>query len=125
MDLSAPIFTIVVDTTGAASGAYAVTGTVTEIVGANNEVVTDVQVVNVAVTVESNDDDVEAAIIDGHYYIKGILQKGLGLVEFEGDYYYVKTAGDLATGYYYVNNPGNTGMAKGYYTFGDDYKMVK
>lgn len=50
------------------------------------------------------------------YYNDGVLVKGAGLIEIDGDYYYVRTTGQLATGHYYVTV--NNGLMKSaYYDF--------
>jgi len=62
-------------------------------------------------------------VVDGFYYVNGVLAKGAGLVEFNGDYYYVRSNGAVATGRYYVNNPNGLVVA-GYYEFDANGKMV-
>ena len=65
--------------------------------------------------------------IDGawYYYVDNIPQNGLGLVEVDGDYYYVRSNGRLATEPWYVSTDAANGlMPKGTYEFGEDGKMV-
>ena len=67
--------------------------------------------------------------VDGvlYYYIDGIQQFGLGLVEWEGDIYYVRSNGRLATTEWYVPAEATNGLVEsaGVYTFGADGKMVR
>ncbi|MBQ6826104.1 MAG: hypothetical protein IJP34_05555, partial [Clostridia bacterium] len=63
-------------------------------------------------------------VVDGFYYIDGVIQEGAGLIELDGEYYYVRTSGAVATGYYYVNKP-NGLLEAGFYTFGEDGKMIR
>ncbi len=57
-----------------------------------------------------------------YYYIDTVLQKGAGMIEIDGDYYFVRSNGQLATGYYKTYN--NNGlMANGTYFF--DYETGK
>ena len=60
-----------------------------------------------------------------YYYLNGVKQVGTGLVAYGDSYIYVKTTGELATGAYYVTNTGDTGIAQGRYTFGDDGIMLQ
>ena len=57
-----------------------------------------------------------------YYYVDGV-RTGAGLVEVDGYYYYASTGGACKTGKYWVSRP-NGLMAAGYYTFGEDGKMV-
>ena len=58
-----------------------------------------------------------------YYYKNGILQYCAGLIMIDGDYYYIRSNGQAATGNYWVTN--NNGlMPSGMYTFGADGKMV-
>ena len=71
------------------------------------------------------DEIVKEGIIDGHYYINGVAQSNLGIVEVNGDYYYVKGNTNLATGRYYVSEAKTNGyFAAGYYEFDDAGKMI-
>ena len=57
------------------------------------------------------------------YYVNGKAQSGLGLIEIDGDYYYVRSNGNLATSDWYVGE-NDYGIPKGSYRFGEDGKMV-
>ncbi len=65
-------------------------------------------------------------IIDGKYYIDGMLTKGVGLVEFEGDYYYVKLNGAIYKNAELIVPEAKTnGLAPaGLYSFDADGKMI-
>ncbi len=58
-----------------------------------------------------------------YYYVNGVLQKGAGLILVDGDYYYIKSAGTVATGRYYVTN-NNGYMNSAYYEFDSTGKMI-
>ena len=64
-------------------------------------------------------------IVDGFYYKDGKVQYGAGLVEWEGDVYYVRSNGQVATDWYYVTNTnGMEGFDKGIKLFfGEDGKL--
>ena len=57
------------------------------------------------------------------YYKNGVLQYCAGLIQVDGDYYYIRSNGQAAVGNYWVTNH-NGLMAQGMYTFGADGKMV-
>ncbi len=57
------------------------------------------------------------------YYVNGTLTYA-GLIEIEGDYYYVKTNGEVVNGRAYWITNTNGLMNQGLYTFGADGKMV-
>ena len=61
-----------------------------------------------------------------YYYVDGVKQQNLGLIEYEGDYYYVRTAGQLAVGEYLVwNANGLAGIPdRSYQLFGEDGKLI-
>ena len=60
------------------------------------------------------------------YYINGVQQYDLGLVEWEGDYYYVRPNGLILTWGDYVSAEKANGLVEpGNYEFGADGKMVK
>ena len=64
-------------------------------------------------------------VIDGYYYVKDKLVKGAGLVEVEGNFYYVRQSGAVATGKYWVSNTnGIEGFAQQYYQFDETGKMI-
>ncbi len=52
-----------------------------------------------------------------YYYVNGVKQKCLGLIELDGKYYYVRTAGELVRGReYWITNVNDTGVvAQNYY----------
>lgn len=58
-----------------------------------------------------------------YYYKNGAIQYCAGLIEIDGDYYYIRSNGQAATGNYWVTN-NNGVMPSGMYTFGADGKMV-
>lgn len=61
-----------------------------------------------------------SGLIDGSYYEKGLVGSG-GFVEVDGDYYYIRTTGELATGKYYVSK--TNGLTEvGFHMFGADGK---
>ena len=81
------------------------------------------------------------AIIDGKYYVDGVLKKSLGLIYLDGEYYYVMVTGEIyknnslslaeskANGYipqgrYYFDNEGKmsfkNGIVAGYYYVNDE-----
>ena len=66
----------------------------------------------------------KTGIIDGHYYIDGVMQTNLGIVEVEGNYYYVKGNGNLVIGRYYVSEAKSGGLGEGYYEFDEAGKMI-
>ena len=58
-----------------------------------------------------------------YYYKDGVIQYCAGLILIDGDYYYIRSNGQAATGNYWVTN--NNGLLpSGLYTFGADGKMV-
>ena len=62
---------------------------------------------------------------DGWYYCVAGVGKETGLVCIDGEYYYADTNGKLATGRIWVGTyPSNGLLAKGYYEFGADGKML-
>ncbi len=67
--------------------------------------------------------------VDGvwYFYLDGVQQYGLGLVEYEGDIYYVRGNGRLATTEWYVGTGALNGLAPvaGIYNFDSTGKMVK
>ncbi len=58
-----------------------------------------------------------------YYYVEGEIQFGAGLVLVDGSYYYIRSGGYAATGEYYVSNT-NGLLPEGFYTFGEDGKMI-
>jgi len=60
-----------------------------------------------------------------YYYVDGVPQKGLGLIEIDGDYYYNRSAGYLVAGRtWYVDKDNAYGFAAGSYMFDEDGKMI-
>ncbi len=57
------------------------------------------------------------------YYVEGVLQCSAGLIEMDGNYYYIRSGGQAAIGKYWVTNT-NDLMEEGYYTFGADGRMI-
>ncbi len=58
-----------------------------------------------------------------YYYVDNVLQKAAGLVKVDGDYYYVRSGGNAATGRYYASNT-NGLVTPGWYEFDEDGKMI-
>ena len=59
-----------------------------------------------------------------YYYVDGVLT-GAGLIQIDGDYYYVKTStGEVVHGRSYWITATNELLPSGVYTFADDGKMV-
>ncbi len=59
-----------------------------------------------------------------YYYVSGIKQKGLGLIELEGKYYYVRTAGELVRNReYWITNVNETGVIAQSYFFDNNGVM--
>ncbi len=63
-------------------------------------------------------------IYNGYYFVDGQVQYGAGLVEIDGDIYYVRSNGQIATGEYWITTT-NGIMPQGKYNFGTDGKLVK
>ena len=57
------------------------------------------------------------------YYYVNDVKTYAGLVQIDGDYYYAKADGQLATGRYWITKT-NGLMAEGSYTFGTDGKLI-
>ena len=58
-----------------------------------------------------------------YYYVDGKLTYG-GLIQIDGDYYYVRGTGEAVHGRNYWITKTNDLMPQGSYTFADDGKMV-
>ena len=58
-----------------------------------------------------------------YYYVDGKLTYA-GLIEIDGDFYYVRTSGEVVHGRSYWITKTNDLMPQGSYTFADDGKMV-
>ncbi len=58
-----------------------------------------------------------------YFYLGNHIQYALGLVEFEGDYYYVRSNGQVATGEYWITNA-NDLLKEGFYFFAPSGKAV-
>ncbi len=62
---------------------------------------------------------------EGYYYADGYKVPGAGLIEFEGDYYYISTGSKPYVGTIYVTEAKANGLKPANkYTFGSDGKMV-
>ena len=62
---------------------------------------------------------------DGWYYCVNGIGKAAGLVKIDGEFYYAGENGKLDTGRFWVGTyPSNGLIAKGYYEFGEDGKML-
>ena len=63
---------------------------------------------------------------DLHYYVKDVIQKGLGLITIDGSQYYVRGNGLLAVGKYWLDDSykGCADIKAGYYDFGTDGKFI-
>ena len=64
-------------------------------------------------------------VVEGFYYVDGKVDYGAGLIEWNGDIYYVRSNGQVATGWYYVTNVNEMeGFQKGMkLNFGEDGKL--
>ncbi len=58
-----------------------------------------------------------------YYYVDG-ARTNAGLIKVGENYYYASSGGQCKTGKYWVSRP-NGLMAAGYYTFGEDSKMIR
>ena len=58
-----------------------------------------------------------------YYYKNDVLQYCAGLIEIDGDYYYVRSNGQLAIGKYWITNDNGLLPAQ-MYEFGEDGKMI-
>ena len=70
---------------------------------------------------------IKNGVIDGCYYENGRLMEGAGLLEIDGDYYYVNKYGEICknvTGYVSAAKANNL-LPPGTYEFGDDGKMIE
>lgn len=64
-------------------------------------------------------------IVDGYYYVDNAVVKGVGLVQVDGDYYYIKGDGACYVGTFYVTAEKANGLVEpGVYVFGEDGKMI-
>ena len=64
-------------------------------------------------------------IVDGRYYVNGVMQVNLGLIKINDDYYYIHGNGVVETGTIYVNAGKTNGLLPaGTYTFGEDGKLI-
>ncbi len=73
-------------------------------------------------------DDTKAGIVEEngslYYYVDGVLNYA-GLIEIDGDYYYVKSSGEVIHGKKYWISKTNGLMKEGSYIFDDDGKLIK
>ena len=72
--------------------------------------------------VEFSDDGImntmKNGIINGSYYINNQIAYGAGLIQIDGDYYYVKSDGQIVVGTtYWITNVNDTGVTAKAYTF--------
>ncbi|MGN1218127.1 MAG: hypothetical protein ACI4TD_09125, partial [Phocaeicola sp.] len=58
-----------------------------------------------------------------YYYVDGMITYA-GLIQIDGDYYYVRTSGEVVHGTTYWITKTNGLLPEASYTFGDDGKMV-
>lgn len=58
-----------------------------------------------------------------YYYKDGKIQFGAGLIQLDGDYYYIRSNGQAAVGNYWVTKH-NDLLPLAMYTFGEDGKMI-
>ncbi len=58
-----------------------------------------------------------------YYYVNGEIQYAAGLVEVDGDYYYIRSNGTAAIGSYWCTNT-NGITEEGFYLFAEDGKMI-
>ncbi len=63
-------------------------------------------------------------VVDGYYYVDGQVQYGAGPIVWEGDIYYVRSTGEVATGKYWTTTA-NDILPSGKYTFDETGKLVK
>ena len=65
-------------------------------------------------------------IVNGFYYVDGKVQYGAGLINLNGDIYYVRSSGKVVTGSYYVTNTNDmVGFVRGQKLFfGEDGKLI-
>ena len=65
-------------------------------------------------------------VVDGYYYVNGKVAYGAGLIEIDGDIYYVRSNGQVATGKYYISNTnGMEGFTSGQkLVFDDEGKLL-
>ena len=67
----------------------------------------------------------KSGIVDGYYYVNGVLCKGAGVVEVDGDYYYITNTGKYYVGSISISEAKTNGLIPaGPYTFGEDGKMI-
>ena len=66
-------------------------------------------------------------IVDGFYYIDGVLQKNAGVIKLDGSYYYIGQRGQVyANGSLYLNADMTNGyFPAGKYTFAADGKIIR
>ena len=73
----------------------------------------------------SQADTVKNGIVNGRYYVDGVLQKGAALVKVDGFYYYIKLDGSVFKGKIAVTEANAQGLVKpGSYEFDNEGKMV-
>lgn len=63
----------------------------------------------------------KSGIVDGYYYIDGVLAAGAGVVKYNGGYYYINSSGAVVTGKKYVTAEKANGLLSvGIHDFGED-----
>ncbi len=77
----------------------------------------------VMLDVETKDTSLNG-VVDGYYYVDGQIQYGAGPIVWEGDVYYVRTNGQVATGNYWTT-VANDVLPSGKYEFDETGKLIK
>jgi len=74
---------------------------------------------------------IKNGLVDGVYYVNNVVTAYAGLIEIDGDYYYINDGGKPVAGRsYYISKVNDltwedgTPIKKGMYSFGDDGKMI-
>ena len=62
-------------------------------------------------------------VFNGYYYVDGQIAYGAGLIEWNGDIYYVRSDGQVATGEYWPTTL-NGILPAGKYTFDETGKLI-
>jgi len=71
-------------------------------------------------------EEVKNGVIDGYYYENNHIKYGAGLIKLGDDVYYVRSNGQVATGWYFITTTNDMpGFKKGEkYCFGEDGKLI-
>jgi len=64
-----------------------------------------------------------ASVVDGVYYYDGVKVPYAGLVQVDGNYYYVADGSKVKTGRYAISKVNETGVVRGIYYFFEDGRM--